>query len=76
MADDPREQPGEFAKNLGDRIKRDVHDQINARMDEKRARWEAKMERRRQRWSGRGMGGVGLHGASGGLFIGDRKSVV
>jgi predicted membrane protein len=71
MADnDPRNQPDDFASNLGDRIKRDVHDQMNARMDERRARWEAKMERRRQRWSGRGMGGVGLHGASGGLFIG------
>jgi predicted membrane protein len=64
----PKDQPGDFARNLGDRIRQDVHDQINSKWDERRARREARMERHRQRWS-RG-GGGGIIRSSGGLFIG------
>jgi predicted membrane protein len=42
-----------MADDLGERTRRDVHDEIHARMERKRQRWEAKMERRRQRWQAR-----------------------
>jgi len=64
----PKDQPGDFARNLGDRIRRDVHDEISSKWDERRARREARMEQKRQRWS-RG-GGGGIIRSSGGLFIG------
>jgi predicted membrane protein len=75
MADnDPNKPPPDnYAENLGQRIRQNVHDQIDERMRYRQERWQAKMDRRRERWTGRGMGpmgGVGLHGASGGLIIG------
>jgi len=42
-----------MADDLGDRIRRDVHDRISERMDQRRLRWEARMERRRLRWQAR-----------------------
>jgi predicted membrane protein len=54
MADQPRgNDPNQFGRDMGDRIRQDVHDRINARLDAKRSRWEAKMERRRLRWQAR-----------------------
>jgi hypothetical protein len=70
MADsDPKRPPNEF-DNLGQRIRQNIHDEIDARMNYRQQRWQAKMDRRRERWSRRGMGGIGIHGASGGLVIG------
>jgi hypothetical protein len=70
MADnDPNRPPNEF-DDLGRRIRQNVHDEIDARMRYRQERWQAKMDRRRERWSRRGMGGIGIHGASGGLVIG------
>jgi hypothetical protein len=49
MADqDPGERRRDYS-DLGDRIRRDVHDEILSRVDRRRLRWEAKMERRRHR---------------------------
>ena len=39
--------------DLGERIRRDVHNRIADRMEQKRLRWEAKMERRRLKWQAR-----------------------
>jgi len=51
MADqNPGERPRDFS-DLGDRIRRDIHDEIQDRFDRRRQRWEAKMERRRRRYS-------------------------
>jgi len=68
--EDPNRPPGDFGKNLGDQIHREVHDRMYSRMEERRQRWEAKMERRRLRFQGAGMSGFHLHGASGGLVVG------
>jgi predicted membrane protein len=75
MADnDPKKPPDgpsdNYAEHLGQRIRQNVHDQIDARMRYRQERWQARMDRRRERWARRGMGGVGIHGASGGLIIG------
>jgi predicted membrane protein len=53
--------------DLGERIRRDVHDEIHSRLDRKRMRWEAKMERRRQRYARMG---YGRSHPFGGLLIG------
>jgi Domain of unknown function (DUF5668)/Cell wall-active antibiotics response 4TMS YvqF len=78
MADnDPKRPPGSssdspsgnYAENLGERIRDRVHEQIDARMKYRQERWQAKMDRRRARWAARGPG-LGLQGASGGLVVG------
>ncbi|MBZ5600883.1 MAG: cell wall-active antibiotics response protein [Acidobacteriia bacterium] len=58
------QQPG---GDLGDQIRRDINDQIRARMDARRARFEAKMERRRLRWQSRA---YRYQNPFGGLLIG------
>lgn len=74
MADnDPKKPPDDYAEHLGERIRQNIHDQIDARMNYRQERWQARMDRRRERWARRGMGpagGFGFHGASGGLIIG------
>ncbi len=64
MAD--RNPDGSNPGDLGDQIRRDVHDRIARRMEEKRLRWEAKMERRRLKWQARAY----RHNPAGGLLIG------
>lgn len=54
MADqNPGNRPRNSGDDLGERIRQNVHDEINDRMDAHRQRWEAKMERRRLRWQSR-----------------------
>jgi|SRR5579872_6652160 len=67
MADQDPGERKEFSERLGDRIRRDVHDQIMDRVDQRRLRWEAKMERRRQRYSRMA---YGPQNPFGGLLIG------
>src|SRR5580700_8647625 len=64
MADnDPKKPPPDnYAENLGQRIRQNIHDEIDARMNYRQQRWQDRMDRRRERWSRRGMGGVGIHG--------------
>jgi hypothetical protein len=66
---DPKRPPDGF-DDLGRRIHENVVGEINARLNERQTRWQARMERRQQRWARRGGGGIGGHGASGGLVVG------
>src|SRR5579872_6537600 len=68
MADDANKPRNDFS-DLGDKIRQNVHDEIHARIDAKRARWEARQARREYRRQGGG-GLSGFHNPSGGLLVG------
>ncbi|HLW75400.1 MAG TPA: DUF5668 domain-containing protein, partial [Bryobacteraceae bacterium] len=77
MADDPKTDPqGERKRpdysNLGERIRQDVHEEINWRLGRNRERWEARMARRQARREGwrQGSGGIWAGGMGGGLVVG------
>ena len=67
--DNPNRPRDEFGRDLGEKIRRNVQDEIHSRLDERRARWEAKQARRAARRAGGG-GFPGFHTPSGGLLIG------
>ena len=67
----PNERKDEWS-DLGRRIQENVHDEIKARVSDRQSRWQERMARREARRARRGMGGggLGIHGASGGLVVG------
>ncbi len=67
MADDPKKPD---YSDLGDRIRQDVHDEINWRLNRSGTKWEARMARRQARRAGRGAGGVWSGDFGGGLIVG------
>jgi len=75
MGDEPKNDPRSDAKrpdfgDLGERIRQDVHDEINWRMNRRREKWESRAARRQARAQGRGSGGVWTGDLGGGLIIG------